>query len=193
MFMDILTEIEKAKELKVFAESFENITSSKLIHTREIVVDERVRYQCCYSGCREYGKRLMCPPYTLNVDDFKRVLNSYYLALLIQLTGSIKNMDNWEPETDSWGLKLHDIVYRLEKKAFGLGFPFAAGLIGGHCKLCDKCPVERDNNAMCLHREKARPSMEGMGIDVLSTCKNADLQLTFEPGKVVWIGLVLLA
>jgi len=191
--MDLLVEIEKAKELQAFAESFEDITHSKLIHTRDIVVDERVRYQCSYSGCREYGKRLMCPPYTLEVDEFRKVIGRYYMALLVQLTGTIKDKDNWEPETDRWGLKLHDIVYKLEKKAFALGFPFAAGLIGGHCKLCARCPVEMNNNAKCLNREKARPSMEGMGVDVLSTCKNVGLEIAFNPGQVVWTGLVLLA
>ena len=40
--MDFLTEIEKAKELKTLALSFDNISSAKLSHTREIVVDERV-------------------------------------------------------------------------------------------------------------------------------------------------------
>ncbi|NLZ54495.1 MAG: DUF2284 domain-containing protein [Thermoanaerobacteraceae bacterium] len=191
--MDLLVEIEKAKELKIFAESFEDNTSAKLIHTREIVVDERVRYQCSYSGCREYGKRLMCPPHTPSVDEFKKVLIRYYMALIVQLTGPIKDKDNWEPETNRWALRLHDIVYKLEKKAFALGFPFAAGLIGGSCKLCTKCPVESDNNARCLHREKARPSMEAMGIDVLSTCKKVGLEVAFMPDEVVWTGLVLLA
>jgi len=169
--MDFLVKIEKAKELKIFA---------------------RVRYQCSYSGCREYGKRLLCPPHTPSVDEFKKVLVRYYMALLVQLTGTIKDKDNWEPETNSWALRLHDIVYKLEKQAFALGFPFAAGLIGGSCKLCDKCPIEKDNNARCFHREKARPSMEAMGIDVLSTCKNVGLEVAFMPDEVIWTGLVLL-
>jgi len=191
--MDFLVEIEKAKELKTLAQSFENIAVAKLIHTRDIEVDERVRYQCSYSGCRDYGKRFMCPPYTPSVDEFKKVLSRYYMALLVQLTGTIKDKDNWEPETNRLALRLHDIVYKLEKKAFALGLPFAAGLIGGSCKLCTKCPVEKDNNARCLHREKARPSMEAMGIDVLLTCKRAGLEVTFSPDEVIWTGLVLLA
>jgi len=193
MQMDLLLEIEKAKELISFAESFEDNIRFKLIHAREIVVDERVRYQCSYSGCREYGKRLMCPPYTPAVDEFKKLLERYYMALLLQLTGDIKDKDNWEPETQNWALKLHDIVHKLEKKAFALGFPFAAGLIGGPCKLCAKCAVENDATAKCIHRDKARPSMEAMGIDVLSTCKKVGLEIAFTPGQVIWTGLILLA
>lgn len=190
--MDFLTEIEKAKELKTLALSFDNISSAKLIHTRDIVVDERVRYQCSYSGCREYGKRLMCPPYTPSVDEFKNILARYYMALLVQLTATIKDNDNWEPETNKWALELHDIIYKLEKKAFALGFPFAAGLIGGSCKLCPTCPVEKDKSAICVDRERARPSMEAMGIDVLLTCKRVGVEITFSPGQVIWTGMILI-
>jgi predicted metal-binding protein len=105
----------------------------------------------------------------------------------------VKNKENWEPETDQWALRLHDIIYKLEKKAFSLGFPFAAGLIGGSCKLCQECPGEKDSNAKCIQREKARPSMEAMGIDVLSTCKNAGIEVEFSPEKVIWSGMILLA
>ncbi|HHY42090.1 MAG TPA: DUF2284 domain-containing protein [Thermoanaerobacterales bacterium] len=191
--MDFLVEVEKAKELQNSALSYNHVTSAKLIHTRDIVVDERVRYQCSYSGCRDYGKRFMCPPYTLSVDEFKKVLARYYMALLVQLTGTVNDKVNWEPETNQWALKLHDIIYKLEKEAFGLGFPFAAGLIGGSCKLCTACPAEKDTSARCVNREKARPSMEAMGIDVLSTCNKVGLEIVFSPQEVVWTGLILLA
>jgi predicted metal-binding protein len=191
--VDILVEFEKAKEIKEMALAFEDITEAKLIHTRNIVVDERVRFQCIYSGCRDYGRRLMCPPHTPSVAKFKKVLSGYYMALLVKLEGTVKNKENWEPETDQWALRLHDIIYKLEKKAFSLGFPFAAGLIGGSCKLCQECPGEKDSNAKCIQREKARPSMEAMGIDVLSTCKNAGIEVEFSPEKVIWSGMILLA
>lgn len=190
--MDMLAEVEKAKELVDMALSFNGIVEAKLIHSRDIVVDERVRFQCSYSGCRDYGRKLMCPPHTPGVDEFKKILSSYYMAVLVQLEGAIVNKDNWEPETDRWALQLHDIIYKLEKKAFSLGFPFAAGLIGGSCKLCKDCPGKNDTNVKCLHREKARPSMEAMGIDVLSTCKDIGIKVEFSPTKVIWTGMVLL-
>lgn len=191
--MEILNEIEKAKELSEMALAFDGIARTKIIHTRDIIVDERVRFQCSHSGCRDYGQRLMCPPHTPSVDKFKKVLSGYYMALLVQLIGTIKNKDNWEPETNEWALQLHDIIYKLEKKAFALGFPFASGLIGGSCKLCNECPGEKDFNARCLQRDKARPSMEAMGIDVLSTCKNTEMEVTFASDKVIWTGIILLA
>jgi predicted metal-binding protein len=190
--MELLEEVDRARKLLDFALECEGVCRAKLIHTRNIVVDERVRFQCGHSGCREYGRRLMCPPYNPGVEEFRRVLSGYFMAMLLQVEGSITG-ENWEPETDALALKLHDAVYRLEKKAFSLGFPFAAGFIGGPCKLCGECPGVRNPQTGCISREKARPSMEGMGIDVIATCKNAGMDIEFSPGKVVWTGMLLLS
>lgn len=188
--MELLEKLQKAKELLDFALNTDGIYRAKLIEVRNVVVDERVRFQCSYSGCREYGKRLMCPPHTPEVEDFKKVLSRYFMALLVQLQNPITDQENWLPETDAAALKLHEAVYKIEKKAFSMGFPFAAGLIGGSCKLCNTCAVAEGDG--CIHREKARPSMEGLGIDVLATCKNAGYEVMFSPDRVVWTGLILL-
>jgi predicted metal-binding protein len=44
----------------------------------------------------------------------------------------------------------------------------------------------------CRHPFEARPSMEGMGMDVVSICRRAGVPLKF-PAKdeVTWVGLVL--
>lgn len=190
--MDFVDQVEKAKELCQIALEQEGIWRAKVIKASDIVVDRRVRFQCSQSGCREYGKNFMCPPNTFSVDEFEEVLSEYFMALLVQLKGNIHNEKDWQPEADRWALKLHDIIYRLEKKTFSLGFPFAAGLIGGHCKLCDVCLAGKGDGQKCLHREKARPSMEALGVDVLTTCNNAGLPVDFTPGQVLWTGLVLI-
>lgn len=181
--MDFLQKIENAKKVLEFAKSCEGVFKVKLIETRNIAVDERVRFQCSHSGCREYGKRLMCPPYVPEVEEFKKVLSNYIIGLLISVKGNPEDVFRLA------GL-LHEAVYSTEKKAFSLGFPFAAGLIGGPCNLCEKCPT--GENAKCIKREKARPSMEAMGIDVLKTCKNAGMDMEFKEGEVTWTGLLLL-
>ncbi|MGB9812162.1 MAG: DUF2284 domain-containing protein [Thermovenabulum sp.] len=181
--MDLIQKFENAKKVLEFAKSCEGVTDVRLIDARDIVVDDRVRFQCSHSGCREYGKRFMCPPKVPDVEEFKKVLAHYIMALLIQIKG---------PAEDVLKLSklLHNAVYKTEKKAFSLGFPFAAGLIGGPCNLCEKCP--EGENARCINREKARPSMEAMGIDVLKTCKNAGMNLEFKNGEITWTGLVLI-
>ena len=190
--MDFLEQVEKAKELQDLALEQEGIWRAKLIKTTGIAIDRRVRFQCSQSGCREYGKNFMCPPHALSVDEFEKVLSESFLALLVQLKVEITDENHWQPESDQWALQLHDVIYRLETKAFSMGFPFAGGLIGGHCKLCEACLAVEGVGSMCRNREKARPSMEAMGIDVLTTCSDAGLPVKFTPGQVVWTGLVLI-
>jgi predicted metal-binding protein len=78
-----------------------------------------------------------------------------------------------------------------EKSAFENGSPFAAGLIGGCCRLCDEC-VATTGNSSCRHPFKARPSMEAMGIDVTATLQQAGLSCSFPIARSVkWTGLLL--
>ncbi|MCR4430893.1 MAG: DUF2284 domain-containing protein [Tepidanaerobacteraceae bacterium] len=186
--MDFLEQIEKAKELLGFALNIEGMSGAKLMHAKNVVVDDRVRFQCAQSGCRNYGKNLKCPPNTPSVDEFRKVLSSYFLALVVQMKAEVHDVKKWEPETDELALKLHDAVYKIEKKAFSLGFPFAAGLIGGPCKLCKECP----KTLVCVKPEKARPSMEALGIDVIATCRNAGLEIVFSADAIIWTGMILI-
>ncbi|MDI3534946.1 MAG: hypothetical protein PWQ82_1311 [Thermosediminibacterales bacterium] len=181
--MDFLEQIQNAEKIIEFLKEL-GAYRVKLIKTRDIVIDERVRFQCQHSGCPNFGKP-MCPPNVPDVESFNKTLNRYTFGILVQVKGEIKGED-WVKETDVYALKLHDYVYKAEKKAFSLGFPFAAGLIGGSCKLCAEC------SKTCSNREKARPSMEAMGIDVLATCRKAGMPVCFKKDQVVWTGLVLL-
>lgn len=190
--MNFLEEIEKAKILQDKAYDYDEICFATLLHTRDVVVDERVRFQCSYSGCSEYGNRLMCPPYTPEVREFERILSRYYMALLVQLKGNISTSENAMEKAYEYAKKLHLIICDLEKKAFNLGFCFSSGLIGGSCKLCKTCPIKNNPNARCINPQKARPSMEGLGIDVIGTCKNLGIDMIFAADKVVWTGLVLI-
>ncbi|MDN5332595.1 MAG: hypothetical protein PWP45_1820 [Tepidanaerobacteraceae bacterium] len=188
--MKLLQKFKEAEKLLEFAKKCEGVTRAELISARDVVVDERVRFQCSHSGCREYGKRFMCPPHVPGVEEFKKVLSNYIMAVLVQVQGDAAGKEA-DKEAKRLALLLHEAVFRTEKQAFSLGFPFAAGLIGGPCILCEKCPAANGEDA-CVRREKARPSMEALGIDVFKTCKNAGLEIAFAPGKVVWTGMVLL-
>jgi predicted metal-binding protein len=188
--MKLLEKFKEAERLLEFAKDCEGVSRVELISARDVVVDERVRFQCSHSGCREYGKRFMCPPYVPEVEEFKKLLSKYLMAIILQVEGQTAG-ETADEEAKRLALLLHEAVYRTEKQAFSSGFPFAAGFIGGPCILCEKCPAG-DGHKYCVRREKARPSMEAMGIDVLKTCEKAGLKIAFMPGKVVWTGMILL-
>jgi len=167
----------------------------RLIPAKSIVVDERVRLKCQIPLCDTYGRNLMCPPNLPSVEDFRRALERFSRAVLIQVTASIPEPSGGKLSEDVFApaKKLHGLVNMGEKLAFEGGLHFATGLIGGCCRLCEEC-VAAQGEIKCRFPFKARPSMEAMGIDVFSTLENAGLPVAGLPvcDRVTWTGLILI-
>jgi predicted metal-binding protein len=131
----------------------------------------------------------MCPPSLPSVEEFRRVIRKYSKALFVQLAYEKKAALSKAAASRN-ALLLRYIIHELEKRAFALGFPLAAGLIGGSCKLCRKCVGP---GYPCRHPLMARPSMEGMGIDVIQTAKRVGFPFDFSSRhSFFWNGLVLI-
>ena len=164
-------------------------TKAKVIPISSIVIDERVRLKCLIPLCDKYNRHLMCPPNLPAVEQFRKSLKKYSRALFVQLslgkTGKIS-----KAEIQRYGLSLHQIIHQLERKALFLGYPLAAGLIGGSCKLCRECVGPA---GPCRRPLMSRPSIEGMGIDVIHTAKRIGLPFDFSsPNRLFWNGLLLI-
>ncbi len=147
-----------------------------LLPVEKIVTGEWVRKKCRY-GCSVYGKNLQCPPNGINSKETRDLLKSYTVSLFL--------------EGSPPGIEFHNRLLLLEKKAFLAGYHKALVFGAGHCPVCNECP----DNGICRYPEKARPSMEGSGIDVYSTAKNAGIRLKPVVSKnqyVKYIGLLLL-
>jgi predicted metal-binding protein len=179
--------------------------AAKIIPTRMVVVDERVRLKCEVPMCSGYNQFLTCPPHVMAVDTFSRILSRYNKGLLLQVEAV--NIDSTDKSSGRiskamvrkgeevhrpYKLKLLQIVEMVEAAAFKKGMRFAAGFIGGSCPLCEQC-VDNKIADPCRHPFRARPAMEGVGIDVFQTVQNAGLSLSLSSSKnVLWTGLVLL-
>ncbi len=179
--------------------------AAKVIPAQMVVVDERVRMKCEVPRCAKFNRYLTCPPYVMEVAAFSRVLSRYDWCLLIQVEA--ENTDSTDKcsgriagpilkETLKrhypYQLKLLNIIEMVEAAAFKNGMRFAAGFTGGECVLCERC-VENKMSDPCRHPFRARPAMEGVGIDVIQTAKNAGLPVHLSSsGNVLWTGLVLL-
>ena len=164
-------------------------TTAKLIPSSSILIDERVRLKCLVPLCDQYNQNLMCPPHLPSVEEFRKSLRRYSKALFVQLLFE-KEKQISKQEAQRYGIRLHKIIHELERKAFSSGYPLAIGLIGGSCKLCPKC-IGSPNP--CRHPLMARPSMEGMGINVFRTAKKIGLPFDFpSQHRLIWNGLVLI-
>jgi predicted metal-binding protein len=164
-------------------------TQAKVIPISSIVVDERVRLKCLIPLCNKYNQNLMCPPNLPSVEEFRKSLKKYSKALFVQLAFEKKEKVS-KTEMQRYGLWLHKIIHQLERKALSLGYSLAAGLIGGSCKLCRKCVGPHHP---CRHPLMARPSIEGMGINVIQTAKKIGLPFDFSSqNRLFWNGLLLI-
>jgi len=181
-------------------------SDARVIDATKIVLDRRARLKCAIPRCPNYGMHQMCPPNIMHFDEFEAAVRSYRRALVVQLEAEYDSLDKSSEsltgplcedldkrvDTRTDEVRLHTIVGKLEAMAFKHGLYYAAGLIGGECRLCDTC-VPPSTGEPCKRPFEARPSMEAMGIDVVATCRNAGLPLGLSsPEKVRWTGLILL-
>ncbi len=138
-------------------------THVKQVHPGTVITAAWVQWKCRY-GCPGYGRGHCCPPRTPDHDQTRAMLDSYSRALLIHT--EVPDM----PEKDKYNHKVYDSIVGLEGDLFKDGYYRAFAFLAGPCKLCEKCAALDENP--CVQSGKARPSMEGCGIDVYQTARN---------------------
>lgn len=167
---------ELDKELRAMAlES--GASAIKFIEPRDVITANWVRQKCKF-GCKNYGTRYTCPPYSPTPEETRKVLDEYTKAYIIKYEGFL-GFDEYPPKrlndamTD---LSLHvcKAVFDMERHAFLSGY-YKAFSYGAHrCRKCDVCAVMESNKG-CRFPYEARPSMESAGMDVFLTAKNAGM------------------
>ncbi len=183
----------------------EGATAARILSARLVVVDERVRLKCEVPRCSKFNQYLTCPPHVMDVATFSRILSRYEWCLLVQVEAEdVDSTDRCSGRISGpllkeslsrhhpYQMKLLNIIERVEAAAFKKGMRFAAGFTGGECVLCERC-VDNKASDPCRHPFRARPAMEGVGIDVIQTAENAGLPIRLSSSEnVLWTGLVLL-
>lgn len=149
------------------------------------------RMKCQY-GCPNYGQTLCCPPHTPDAEFMKKFLADYTWSLLVQMTipFDADKVTDWNEYDKKINFALTDLVIGVEKEAFLMNYYKAFGLKAGRCRLCDECTLTR-----CRHPDRARPSAEACGIDVMALARDNgfDSRVIRGPVKDIKIyGLILL-
>lgn len=153
-----------------------------------VVTASWVRLKCQY-GCKNYGTRYTCPPYSPTPEDTRKVLDEYDRAYLMKYEGFL-GFDEYPPKRlDEAMTDLSRHVCRaaldMERHAFLSGY-YKAFSYGAHrCRLCDVCAVMEKGGKGCRFPAEARPSLESAGIDVFRTAKNAGLSSEVVRGRAV--------
>ena len=190
--MDLRQQLHSLLQIERQAQDLGFDTTCPIL-TRNILLDERVRMQCQVNLCGHYNRNLMCPPFLPSLSSTRALIGSYTFALLLQLQRSLYQNDQEEMRSvfHTMALQLNQMLVELERKAFAAGFHLALALGAGECKLCPECVIS-DGETLCRKPGASRPSMEGMGIDVIQTFRTAGLSMDFRPGHLTVAGLLLI-
>jgi predicted metal-binding protein len=142
------------------------------INPAEIVVAKWVRMKCTF-GCDSYGRNAACPPNTPSVAECGEFFQEYKLGAVFRLVTSFSDPD----ELQAWVRKVNLELLNLEGDVGKAGYQKAFLLFIDSCNLCRECAKTRD---ICRNKRMARPSAEGMAVDLLATVQS----FGFEPGSV---------
>ncbi len=133
------------------------------IDPAEIVVAEWVRMKCAY-GCGSYGRKAACPPNLPSVEECRRFFREYAVAAVFHFAKAVDTPENRLP----WARQVNRQLMDLERAVFLAGYEKAFLLLMAPCSLCEECSSTR---AECKNPKLARPTPEGMGIDVFATVR----------------------
>ena len=153
-------------------------TAVKLISPQDVVVAQWVRTKCQF-GCRHFGKRFTCPPYSPTPEETAKTLQSYHQALLVEFANLDREQLRHEPKKNM----VANVLGSMERAAFLSGCERAFAYEAGPCVLCPECPAEKLENPNlfckkeCRRPKEARPAMEAAGIDVYSTVRRAGFEV----------------
>ena len=162
------------KDLEIFKKKALDLgaTMAEIIPANLVEIDERTRLKCSIPLCPHYGKNIYCPPHGPDIETVRKALSRYSWAILFAIDvippEEYSDRSKRSNGTRKWEKKCFEIVGRIETLALGEGYYLAMGFGQASCRrvLCGQelCAVLNGGN--CPYPLKARPSMEGVGMDV---------------------------
>ena len=150
-----------------------------IIPAAEVVIDGRTYLKCMY-GCKGWNANWTCPsaPGALKPWEFEPLLRRYAAGVLIHCAEK-------KPS--------HEISHAVEAAAFRDGHYFAFAM--SDCAICKECSYPKGEP--CRDPVRARPAMQGVGIDVFATVRRFGLPIATLPDRDAqpqnWYSLVMIA
>jgi len=173
--MDILKYIEKAE-----------IWQYKVISSAELPFSEEVVRMCRANTCGKYGTCWTCPPGVGELPELEKKIKSFEKACVFSNKYDIEDSFDFEGMMEG-GKKarkvLDDILNEMRKN--GETF-MALGCEG--CHLCEKCTYP---HSPCRFPEKAIPSVEACGINVVELAKNTGIKYNNGANTVTYFCVIL--
>jgi predicted metal-binding protein len=153
-----------------------------------VVPEERIRGYCIENRCGSYNANHMCPPRVGSLGEVAARLQGFPEGVLLQYSRRMDVANDREGVIRT-KLEFHRLILRLERRLEKRGWSGLWGLIGGNCELCRTCTALEGKP--CRHPEKARTSLEGIGVDVVGLLGELGLDGRFHADRLTWTGCLL--
>ena len=153
-----------------------------------LIPEERIRDLCREDKCDSYGKNYTCPPHAGSLEEIKSELREFRRGWILQYSKQMDVKNNREGVVKS-KLEFHQKLLIVEERLRESGVSPIWGMIGGNCGLCYPCKAR--SNESCLYPDKARMSLEAIGVDVLALLDKLGLDSRFHEDKITWTGCIL--
>lgn len=164
LIIDVDSDLEKYGVMAMQA----GATHAKQVHPSSVATAPWVRLKCQF-GCPGYGRGHCCPPHTPTAEQTRAILDCYRRGILFHI--QVPYVEGKQEEYRNYLETLVTLEGQMFKDQFYRAFLFVAG----PCRLCKICGASEGKP--CASPWKARPSMEGCGIDVYQTARNNGLPI----------------
>ena len=136
-------------------------------------------------------------------DNVEEAIQAYQLGVFFRVAATDPKMPDYGggPIADRSHrqnyLKVYEITGMLESASFYMGYHLALGLSVGNCRSIFCADEKRCwpmiKGRVCIHPNKARPSMESFGIDAVAMARKLKWNLPRGKGRALLTGLVMVA
>jgi len=157
---------------------------------RMLVPQRRIRGFCAENKCGNYGVNYMCPPHIGSLREIKARLQAFQRGVLLRYSESL-DVSHDREGVERTKVAFHNKILQLEDFfCENEGVAPKWGMIGGSCGLCPVCLAKFGQP--CRYPDRARASLESMGIDVQAFLAEFGLDNRFHPDRITWSGCILL-
>ena len=157
----------------------------KVIDTAVIPFSPAVREACERNTCGRYGKSWMCPPGVGEMEEWERRIRSFPRAAVftckydLEDSFDFEGMQEGQRRAKEVFTSVADELYRSGERFLLLG--------SGGCDLCESCAYP----APCRFPDRAAPSVEACGVNVMQLAKQIGVRYNNGPNTVTYFSLIL--
>ena len=163
-----------------------DIFQYKVIEVEEIPFSPAVREACKENRCGRYGTCWTCPPGVGEQEELEKKIKSFQRAAVFTCKYDLEDSFDFEGMKEGAGETqgiLRELVDELRSQKVVL---MALGCEG--CHICTKCNYPA---TACRFPERAIPSVEACGIDVVELAKRTGLKYNNGPDTVTYFCMIL--